>query len=66
MTEQYFVTSKRKPGEAVYADGYVYGTYAEAETYAKKKAAKSQDDFIIMKDFATAKAVVPAIEVVKH
>jgi len=65
MTEQYLVIPANK-GKGSYVDGYVYDTYADAELAAKKSAAKRTDDYIILKDYATAKAVVPQIEVVKH
>ena len=65
MTEQYLIVPAGKE-DGNYVDGYVYTTYAKAELAAKKYASKKQEDYVILKDYATAKAVVPQIEVVKH
>lgn len=48
-----------------YMDGIVYNTYEKAETQAKKATSKKGTDFIVLQPIAQAKAVVPAIEVVK-
>ena len=65
MTEQYLIIPANKE-KGQYVDGYVYATYADAELNAKKYASKKGEDYVILKDFATAKAVVPTIEIVKH
>ncbi len=68
MTEHYIVTKSfgSHHDNGSYIDGVVFTSYPEAELYAKKSAAKRNDDYIILKDYATAKAVVPQIEIVKH
>lgn len=69
MTEHYLVGLD--PASGGYQNGYQdyvsgYDTYEKAEIAAKKKTSKSQSNFTVFKAFATAKAVVPDIEMVKH
>ena len=67
MTEHWLVLvdpSERTEGFNDYAT--YYKSYEKAEINAKKKASKNQQNYLIFKVFATAKAVVPEIEVVKH
>lgn len=68
MTEHYIVgIDPADYGKETYQEwAQGFSSYERAELYAKKKAVKDQRNFTIFKDYATAKAVVPEIEVVKH
>jgi len=67
MTEHYVVVNGELNADKQYYDNItLFSSYEKAETSAKRLASKHQKDFIILKAFATAKAVVPQIEVVKH
>ena len=68
MAEQYIVgQDPSEIGKDTYQEwAQAFNSYDKAEVYAKKSASKKQVNFTIYKSFATAKAVVPQIEVVKH
>jgi hypothetical protein len=67
MTEHYFVMPEPSfEGKYESLWGHAFKTYEDAELHAKKLASKKTENYLIMKSYATAKAVVPQIEVVKH
>jgi hypothetical protein len=69
MTEHYIVIEEPSVSNSdvyKYVNGYVYPTYEKAELHSKRQAANKGNNYLILKSYATAKAVVPQIEVVKH